>query len=480
MPRATFPAIPTIETGQVFSAAVLRHGHAAAINYLFGESHASWPLAHTRTPSTDVYQSEYTTIWELWGLHASQTLYYRLMIKVNYGNASDRTWAYCVQVSPDDGTTWYTAFSESGTQNTYQLKENVVNLAAVNDGAGGTIADHLSLGQVYRWRLQVAVTDQPDPADCTVHCIPWALGTRKSVAGWVTPPTFTASTSNPAHANTLASDAQALYDALPPGEAALSFPSLHTIIFASTWEELTRAVYRYRPNQLYVAVLGSAWSDETWQWRVKVETDSASAVVYTSGAIAGDEATELSEYSWDNAQLIDLTTGDAATALAAASITLTLGEWYRVVVEVYSTADPGRAWAVGAAVYRVSSGAAGEGYTVPHLWTHGDQDVGPTYLNQYSASLTALYSGAERLHVDTAAVDVVENGNGHALQHRRRYLRYRGVDQVRIYYGADMGQTYDPPASATWTALDLDSVGLPYGGIYWVTGAEACMEADSA
>jgi len=480
MPRATFPAIPTIEAGQVFSAAVLRQGHAAAINYLFGESHASWPLAHVRLPSTDVYQSAYTTIWELWGLHASQTLYYRLLIKVNYGNEFDRTWAYRVQVSPDGGATWYTAAGESGTQNTYQLKENVVNLAAVSDGAGGYIDDHLTLGQVYKWRLQVAVTDQPDPADCTVHCIPWALGTRKSVAGWATPPTFTAATSNPAHANTLADDAQALYDALPPGDAALTFPSLHTITFASTWEELTRAVYRYRPDMLYVAVLGSAWADETWQWRVKVETDSASAVVYTSSAIAGDEATELSEYSWGNAQMIDLTTGAAATALAAAGITLTLGDWYRVVVEVYSTASPGRAWAAGAAIYRTSNMAAAAGYTVPHLWAHGDQNIGPTYLNQYSADLTALYSGAERLHLDTGAVDVVENANGHALAHRRRYLRYLATEQPRIYYGADMDQTYDPPASATWTALDLDSVGLPYGGVYWVTGADACMEADDA
>lgn len=470
MPKVHFPAIPTFEAGQVFSAAVMRHGHAAAISYLFGESHASWPLAHVRPPSTDVYQSIYQTIWELWALQSSQVFYWRLLVKVNYGNAIDRTWSYRIQASPDGGTTWHDVRTESGAQNTYQLRQGTIDISALG----------LTIGQVYKWRLQVAVTNQPDPADCTVHCIPWAMGTRKTVSGWTTPPTFTAGTSNPAHANTLTSDAQALYQALPPADAATSFPSLHTVTFSETWEELTRAVYRYRPSSLYVAVLGSAWGDSSWQWRVKLETDSASAVVYTSGTIGGDEATELSEYSWDNNALIGLTTGAPAAALAAAGITLTLGEWYRVVVEVYSVSAPGRAWAAGAAIYRVSGNVAGAGYTVPHLWAHGDQNIGPTYLNQYAASLTALYSGAEQLHLDTPAVDVVADGSGHALTHRRRYLRYRAPKQARIYYGAEMDRTYDPPASEEWASIDLDSIDLPYGAIYWVTGAEACMESDSA
>lgn len=482
MPRVHWPAQPTVESGSVFSAAMIRYAHGAAISWLHGESLASFALPHVRLPSTDVYQTDYQTIWELWAIHAAQLAYYRLLVKINYGDAINRTWAYRMQVSPDNGATWYTAREASGTQNTYQTHDGTIDLTAVADGSGGFIADHLTVGRVYKWRLQVRVAVQGEPADCTVHLVPWSIGTRKSVAagdGWQTPPTFTAATSNPAHLNTLAHDARALQHALPPGEASTSLPALHTVTFSETWEELTRLVYRYRPNMLYVVALGSAWSNETWQWRVKVETDTLSAVVYTSGAITGDEAQELEDYSWANAQMIDLTDGAAAAALAAAGITLTLGDWYRVVVEIYTTASPGRAWAIGAAVYRTSDNTPGAGYTVPHLWAHGDTNIGPTYLNQLSASLTALYSGSEALHFDAQGVDVVAQGSGHALAHRRRYLRYVAPDQPRIYYGPDLDRTYDPPAAATPEPVDLDAVGVPYGSIYYVTGAETCMEADS-
>jgi hypothetical protein len=482
MPRVHWPAQPQVESGTVFSAAMLRYAHGAAISWLHGESHASYPLPHVRPPSTDVFQADYQTIWTLWGIHASQVAYYRLRVKINYGNDIHRAWAYRIQVSPDNGATWYTAREMWDTNNTYQLEEGTIDLTAVSDGGGGHIADHLTVGRLYKWRLQVRVAVQGDPADCTVHCEPWSIGTRKSVAagdGWLTPPTFAAGVSNPAHLNTLAHDAHALEHALPPGEASTSWPAKHTITFSETWEELTRVAYRYRPNMLYVVVLGSAWADETWQWRVKVETDTASAVVYTSDPIAGNEALEIEDYSWTNAAMIDLTSGDAAAALSGAGITLTLGDWYRVAVEIYTTASPGRAWAVGAAVQRTSNQAPGAGYTVPHLWQVGDTDIGPTHLNALSASLTALYSGAEALHYDAAGVDVVANGSGHALAHRRRYLRYVAPEQPRIHYGPDQSQTYDPPASATPAPVDLDAVGVPYGSIYYVTGCETAMEADS-
>ena len=473
--RATFPALPEIASGQVFSAAVMKHAHKAAIEYLLGESHATFPLAHVRPASTDVYQTTNQTIWEAWALHTSQTAFYRLEIKVNYGNAIDRTWRYTIQVSVDGGTTWQNVQEETGTQNTYQLKEGEVDVTALG----------LTVGQVYRWRLQVAVVNNPTPADTSVHCIPWAIGTRRAVTGWVAPPTFTAAVSNPAHANTLASDAQALYTALSPTAGATSQAAKTEVIFPGAWTELTRAVYRYRQGRIRVAVAGSAWADTTWQWRVKVETSAASAVVYTSAQIAGDEALEAEEYDWTTHQeTIDLawTGGAAYAALTAAGITLTHGAWYRVVVEIDTPGAAGRAWGIGAMIERLTNLNATPlaGYTVPHVWSHGDQDVGPTHLNVYSADLTALYSGAEALHYDAPAVDVVANGWGQTLVHRKRYLRYLATEGATLRHGAGLSESVGLQAATGWTYLDLETTGLAYGTSYWVEGAEACMEADDA
>jgi hypothetical protein len=473
--RATFPPLPDIAAGQVFSAAVLRHAHKAAIEYLLGESHATFPLAHVRVPSTDVYQSTYQTIWEAWALHASQAAFYRLQIKVNYGDAVNRTWWYLLQVSPDGGSSWLSVKEESGTQNTYQMKEGEVDVSGLG----------LTLGQVYKWRLQVAVTGNPEPADAQVHCIPWAIGTRGAVSGWAAPPTFVAGVSDPAHANALAADAYRLYAALPATSGATTQPARTEVVFPGAWTELTRAVYRYRQGRLRVGVAGSAWADTTWQWRVKVETDTASAVVYTSALIAGDEAIEPEDYDWTTHQeTIDLAwvDGPAYAALQAAGITLTHGAWYRVVVEIDTPGDPGRAWAVGAMVERLTNLYASPqaGYTVPHVWSHGDQDVGPTNLNVYSADLTALYSGSEALHYDAPAVDVAADGWGHTLVHRKRYLRYLAPEGATLHHGAGLGESVGLEASSAWAYLDLETTGLAYGTSYWVYGAIACMEADSA
>ena len=480
MTHPTFPLIPEMESGQVFSAAIMRYTHKAAIEYLLGESHASFAVPHVRTPSTDVYQSEYQTIWELLGYHASHTLYYKLAVKINYGNAIDREWHYRIQVSPDLGATWYTAREATGTDNTYQDEDGAVDLSAVADGGGGFLTDHLNVGGLYKWRLQVKCGNMPDPADCTVHLVPWGIGTRKAVSGWAAPPTFAAGASDAADANVLRADANALYAALPQATPGTAQPWYTIVSFTETWTELSRVAYRYRGDQLRVAVAASGWGNETWQWRASLQDEAGnSAVIHTSAEIWGDEALDADAYAWDTAT-VTLTAGDAATAIAAAGITLTAGEWYRVVVEIYTTASPGRVWGFGTRVDRLSSGALGGDYAVPHLWAHGDTDIGPTNLNVYSDDLTALYSGSEALGLDVPFVDVVENSAGVSLVHRKRYLYAFDASGASIRYGAGYATTYSlTDAADAWGWVDLEAVGVPYGAAYWVSGVSGAVESDA-
>jgi len=243
-----------------------------------------------------------------------------------------------------------------------------------------------------------------------------------------------------------------------------------------------RAVYRYRGNKLRVAVAGSAWSDTTWKWRVVFDRGNlpeTTAIVYTSAEIAGDEAVEPEEYTWHEA-VIDLTTGDAAAAIAAAGIPMNRGVWRIIRVEFYSDGVAGRAWAIGASIARESDGVPGAGYAVPAIWDQGDQDIGPTKLQVYSDDLTALYSGSEALFFDSPAVSYVENGWGYTFVHRSRYLWYLAPDGGTLYYGAGLDQTYSLPASTAWVHIDLETIAIPYGGTYWAYGVESCMEADSA
>ena len=479
MTRPTFPLIPEIEDGQVFSAAIMRHTHKAAIEYLLGESHAAMALPHVRVPSTDVFSTDYQTVWELWGYLQSYLLYYKLAIRINYGDALNRNWHYRIQVSSDGGTTWYTAKEETGTQNTYQDKEGTVDLTTVSDGGAGSIDDHLTLTAFYLWRLQLKVSNQGSPADSTVYCIPWGIGTRGAVSGWVTPTTFAAATSAAADINTLRTDANALHAALPTANVGTTQPA-YALIYGD-WVELSRVSYRYLGDQLRVQVAASGWQDGTWKWRARLidEADNT-ATIHESGEVGGDAIYGDPEYWIWRGTTITLTAGAVAAAIAAAGITLTRGDWYRVIVELYTTADPGRVWGLGARVDRLSSGTVGVDYTVPGTWTHGDTNVGPTKLNVYSADLTALYSGTESLSLDVPAVDIVADSAGTSLVHRKRYLFYYNAVGATIHYGADYATTYGlTDSAAAWAWVDLEAVGVPYGGAYWVSGVDIATETEA-
>ena len=485
MSRIPFPTIPVVADGQVFSASLFKDGYKAGIEALLGESHGSFALRHTRALSADVYQTTYPvdpevgqSVWKTYVRLTSFTFYQRLHIYQDSGNGALH-WYYRFILYDYAGETWYTIAEGSGTNTTVYNVEGTVDLTAVSDGDGGYVADHLMIGNIYKVYLQLKTEAE------TYHtcCKPWEIGTRSAVSGWVAPPTFAAEESAAADANILRTDLNALHAAVSSTNAPTAQPEKTFIATTETWQELMRAVYRYRKNKIRVAVAGSAWSDTTWQWRVRVWTSAlgeASAVVYTSEEITGDEALEPEEYTWHEA-VIDLTTGDAAAAISAAGFALTRGAYRRVSVEFYSDGVAGRAWAIGACIARESDGVPNAGYTVPNIWEHGDQDVGPTNLNVYSSDLSFFYTGGnEELYFDSPAVSVVENGWGYTFVHRSRYLWYLAPDGGTLYYGAGLDETYSLPASTAWVHIDLETIAIPYGGTYWAYGVTCCLEADSA
>ena len=484
MSRVPFPTIPVVEDGQVFSASLFRDGYKAGIEQLLGESHGSFALSHVRPESADVYQTTWPedpevgqSVWKTWLRLTSFTFFWKIHCCQNSGNSAlHYYWRFILY---DYGTeTWYTLASGDGTHTSYTNLISTVDLTTVSDGGGGYVADHLAIGNIYKVYLQLKTETEAYNA----LCIPWQCGTRGAVSGWVAPPTFAAGESAAADVNVWRTDLNALNAALPGTNIPTAQPEKTFIATTETWQELTRAVYRYRPNKVRVMVAGSAWSDTTWQWRVRVYNGAPtelSAVVYTSDEIAGDEAVEPEEYTWHEA-VIDLTTGDAAAAITAAGFSLAAGIYNRVAIEFYSDGVAGRAWAVGASIVRESDGVPGAGYGVPAIWEQGDRDIGPTKLNVYSGDLTALYSGSEALFFDSPAVSYVENGWGYAFVHRSRYLWYLAPDGGTLYYGAGLDQTYSLPASTAWVHIDLETIAIPYGGTYWAYGVESCMEADSA
>lgn len=484
MSRVPFPSIPVVEDGQAFSASLFKDGYKAGIEALLGESHGSFALRHVRPESADVYQTTWPvdpevgqSIWKTWVRLTSFTFYYKLFLRQNSGNgALHYYWRFILY---DYGTEeWYTIASGDGTDTSYANAESTADLETVSDGDGGYVADHLAIGNIYKVYLQLKTETEAYNA----LCIPWEIGTRGAVSGWTAPPTFAAEESDAADVNIWRTDLNALHDALSGTNVPTAQPEKTFIATTETWQELMRAVYRYRKNKIRVAVAGSAWSDTTWQWRVVIYTAAlggASAVVYTSEEITGDEAEEAEEYTWHEA-VIDLTTGDAATAIAAAGFVLTRGVYRRIAIEFYSDGVAGRAWAIGASIVRESDGVPGAGYGVPAIWEQGDQDIGPTKLNVYSGDLTALYSGSEALFFDSPAVSYVENGYGYTFVHRSRYLWYLAPDGGTLYYGAGLADTYSLPASTAWVHVDLETIDIPYGGTYWAYGVESCLEADSA
>jgi hypothetical protein len=245
------------------------------------------------------------------------------------------------------------------------------------------------------------------------------------------------------------------------------------------WHAYTHFAYRYRPNGLTVGVwgkVGGSVGSSSWTWRVAF-ADSAGneAVVYTSGDI--DPADDYEYQTTD----IDLTAGAAATALAAAGITLTFGSGYLITIEAKRNTDDYPLYLRWGLCLRTSTGAAGGSWADNKLWAHLDTDVGPTQLNKIRADLLELYTGgAEELWGENHAVRTEDDDRPHSGTHLKRYLNYIcAPDETPVLlYGDDFGEEYSLPTGVGWLGFDLSTVGLTPGMAYYVNDAAAAFEAD--
>ncbi len=472
--KPTFPTITPVED-QALGAAQLE-SYKLGIEYLLGISHATFACEYCGEPSTDVFQTDYVTIRDWYMEHVTDTLYRKLHIKVNYGNAVDRQWSYVIQVYKDPS--WVDVVEESGTNNTYVEKAGTTDISA----------HALSVGTVYHWRLRVKVSIQGDPVDCTVHCMPWALRENGAVTGWQTPHTFAAEVSDKDHLNDWCTDLQALEAALSPIAAPSAQPEQMTVTAdPGNWEVYDHWCYRYRPESLRIVVQGSQQvstgaDDRWWRFRLRIQDDTTptvkEAIIYTGTNQYGQGH---DNFTWDD-QTIDLTTGDAAAALSAAGITLTLGNWYRIVIECQRGSSTQVAYIRHAFVLRSSNGTPNGSWAAMTAWDHGDTDLGPTELNKYSGNLSLLYDGAERDFRQTVATGIGYGSSpmGFTFVHRKRWLHYLAPDAIIMFWPYERAETHSPPTGDSWQAFDLDSIDVLYGSLYMVEGATACYESDEA
>lgn len=455
-----FPTMPTLENGQLLGAAALA-SYRRAILWLLGDSHGDYAPHHVPLMADNtIWETDYVTMWTCYMVHQWDNLTYNLQLWQDSGSGL-KQWHARIQVNK--AGVWTDAVTLSGTDTSPAVYAANVNLVALG----------LTVGRVYEWRVQLKTDDGTYHAKCA----PWLLAEYPVVVGY-TPLTFVDGVSDAAHLNTLKANAEVLYDHLPLALACQAHqPDTGITAAPGVWQEVLRTVYRYKPSTLYVQVQLRSWEDTIASWRVVVEDQAGhSAVVHTEPGQLG----QGENYFWLWAE-IDLTAGAPAAALAAAGITLTVGDLYRVRIEGASDHDPTRAWFRHIIIHRRTSGTPAAGWVAPNAWAHGDQDVSAALLNVYADDLDMLYTGAEADFRQSVAVSYPASGLGHSGPRRRRYLWYLAHSQPRLYYGTWFGLTYDPPwtDADTWEVLDMEEAGLAPGG-YWMTdNTIACFESDT-
>lgn len=455
LPR--FPNIPELESGQILGATYL-NALARGCEHLLGISHAAYALPHA-TGVLQRYQSSWGDMATYWMLHTADTVAYWFMAGEDHGN---RTWQVRLQYRGDDDA-WHTAAEWSGTGG-WEARVGTLDLSG---------ATALTVGRIYAWRWQGKTSDETYHTALQVRY----LATRATITGWVSPPTIGTGTSSSTPLNTYRADLLALNALLPPTNA-LSYcedgkKHTHT---QGDWVAWTRFAYRYRPNGLMVGLWGNMLA-ASWNWRVRLaDVNGNEATVYSSPNVAA-----VGDWKYESAD-IDLTSGAAATALAAAGITLKLGAGYLVTIEAKRNSDDHALNIRRALCVRTSNGTPGGSWANNKLWAHKDRNVGPTQLNKVRTDLLELYTGgAEELWGDShAAAYVADEERPCSGVHRMRYLNYRCAAgrTPTLLYGAGFAQEYGLPTGEGWLGFDLSSVGLPAGAAYYVVDVEAAFEAE--
>jgi len=454
-----FPNIPEVEAGQILGATYL-NALARGGEHLLGISQASYGLPHA-TATLSRLENSYGDMATYWMYHVTDAVGYAI---IGGNTSAGKTWYIHLDYYGNDSA-WHTVGSWSSTTSP-SVQSGTLDLSG---------EAQITIGKIYKWRWQGKTSDATYYTTLQVT----TLCTRPTLAGWTAPPTISAGASNHASLNIYRGDLVALNAQMVAPTNCLSYcedGKTHTAP-QGDWEPYTRYAYRYRPNGLTVGIWGKI-GYSSWAWRVRF-MDSAFrvATIYTSSNVD-----TTPDYVYESAN-IDLTSGAAADALAAAEITLTFGIGYMVTIEAKRNSDDHALYLRRGLCLRTSNGVAGGAWANNKLWAHLDQDVGPTQLNKVRADLLELYTGgAEELWGENhAARYIADEERPVSGVHLKRYLNYRCVEgeTPKALYGEDFGSDYSLPTGDGWLGFDLSSVRLPFGGAYYVVNVGAAFEADS-
>jgi len=461
-----FPEIPEVTT-QVLSAATL-NSYKRGCEYLLGISHATYALGFATTSYTEDAVGYITKVYG-YCYHDKNSVYYAFTAYQG-GDAAEH-W----QVQGDfygDDDLWHTVIDLSGTEQSETLQDGTADLS----GEG-----QMTAGEIYLWRFRLGSDSGSD-----AHMRLFGFGEVESVSGWTAVPTYTnTATSAAGDFNDLRTDLNALNTMLPPIWPMANMPD---------GMEIGQGVdaiymycgYRYRGESLLLNIRVKSWiryfPSDYWYWRAEIRDENGNyAEIFRSSDQGGSWG---SGYAWKKTKEVDLTAGTAATNIANAGITLTMGDWYQVRLRIAKVGTDDPVTIKGGIIARKSNQIPSADWPTLNAWTMGDTNIGATELNKFSTALTELYTGgSEEIWGQHPAVgdgdSVHEDSYGFFGTHGKRWLIYKEDSDSAIHYGSSFGEEYGLGGTG-WSSFDLTEIGIPWGGLYYVTGVDAAWEADAA
>lgn len=477
MPFIPFPVIPILEDDPVMavSAATIDKGHNSGLYYILGESHASMPAGPWHHEHRD--EDSWYNVCSVFLYHTSLTVWYGLNIKVD---EVGENWNYEISAYTDEDEHWHVMKTASAANDTtYDWESGVIDIA---DTPEGDLTALFPLNKIYEWRFRI---ERDESEHYWVHIDVWGLFCREAIADWNTPHTFMADeASAEEHFNDIREDLNWLRDQLSP-----IVPFSFCRNTATGWKDddaeyaFIIGVYRYRPESLYGMIkVEFEYTGENFRLYMRViDTAGNDAKVYESGNIASTGHDQVVEAT------VDLTTGDAATALTAAGITLTLGNYYRILVGIQEQEGDVNYRMEFGVIARVSSGTPHASWVAPEEWAESDTDFGPTRLNRMKTDLELFYTGGGEVMwgespsvlkwyptISTRVLSTI---------HRKRWLLYHvysdGTGPIKLWYGDDYDVSYELPDGEGWLNFDLTQLPIPWGSWYHLVGnTDGAFECD--
>lgn len=316
--------------------------------------------------------------------------------------------------------------------------------------------------------VQHRTADGQDENLTTVCRAPYTIYT--GAKSYSSPPTITDSaTGTAAHLNTLRSNDLFFQDCTPrqPAFVGMSRSYVadeHSVVIWDGW-----ICHRSEKMHWYIGLYpgdGDTNADSN-QLTIKYDADGTPETV-TTHADNGDE--------WDSAEL---------------SGSYTVGNWYRVQVEM-TRSSHASGYGCGGAVYYMYMGPpqdAGGGEAtyalmdefVPGQWVYGSTGGQDTRLALLSNNDTYIYerlcwgaSPGDRTDFAVASPGFVRLGGtdtgDYRLQRRGDTLYYRGTG-LTLEWGSNEAESIDDPEDGEeYATADLNRIGIPHGVVYKMTG----------